>query len=383
MKRKPPSASTPRHWFTFVDDTSVIQQEAHKQLFLKHIKNIDPAIKFIVEGNQEKGVIPFLDTLVKPEADDSLSISVYRKPTHTDQYLQWDSHQNLASKYSVTCTFTHRAKTVCTGPELFNKETQYLGEDLSKCKYSRWVLDKVQSKFLYSNQEEGNTQEDTTDQRDNSTSSNTMEGTPKAIPSIGNIVIPYTQCLGESIKNICSKYGIQTHFKGNRNLKQLLVNPKDQDPIDRKSGAIYMYQCGEYVCDEEYIGETSRTLWEKYKEHLKEPSPIHVHSTQTGRYTTPENFKIIGREDHCLARIIKESIYIRGNNPTLNRNIGKYNLHHIWDRVLLNTPDLKINSSNGHVHRTCINGHAQSILTNRNIGHTGHALNSEHVHRTS
>ena len=51
---------------------------------MKHINNIDPAIKFTVEGNQERGVIPFLDTLVKPEVDNSLSISVYRKPTHTD-----------------------------------------------------------------------------------------------------------------------------------------------------------------------------------------------------------------------------------------------------------------------------------------------------------
>ena len=54
---------------------------------------------------------------------------------------------------------------------------------------------------------------------------------------------------------------------------------------------------------------------------------------------------------------------------------------------VLNTPDLKINSSNGHAHRTYISGHAQSIPTNRHVhrtlGHTGHALNSEHAHRTS
>ena len=69
-------------------------------------------------------------------------------------------------------------------------------------------------------------------------------------PNIGHIVIPYLQGLGEDIKNICSKYGIQTHFKGNRTVKQLLVRPKDQDAIDKKSGAIYMYQCGELMCNE-------------------------------------------------------------------------------------------------------------------------------------
>ena len=70
------TASTPRHWFRFVDDTFVIQYEAHKQLFLDHISSLDLGIKFTVEGNHENGTIPFLDTLVRPEADNSSSISV-------------------------------------------------------------------------------------------------------------------------------------------------------------------------------------------------------------------------------------------------------------------------------------------------------------------
>ena len=43
-----------------------------------------------------------------------------------------------------------------------------------------------------------------------------------------------------------------------------------------------------------------------------------------------------------LARNIKESIFIRVNNPTLNKKNGKFNLPHIWDRVLLNTPGLTL-----------------------------------------
>ena len=39
---------------------------------------------------------------------------------------------------------------------------------------------------------------------------------------------------------------------------------------------------------------------------------------------------------------IKEAIYIRVNNPSLNRNIGKYHLPHIWDEVLINIPELKL-----------------------------------------
>ena len=158
----------------------------------------------------------------------------------------------------------------------------------------------------------------------------------------GHIVIPYTQGLCESIKKICGKYGIQTHFKDSSTIKNLLVSLKDKDPMVNQSGAIYWYQCGNLGCDDEYIGETSRTFGERYKEHLKAHSPIHHHSNQTGHPTSHNNFQIIGREGHNLARNIKESIFIMVNNPTLNNNVGKFNLPHIWDRVLLNTQGLNL-----------------------------------------
>ena len=82
---------------------------------------------------------------------------------------------------------------------------------------------------------------------------------------------PYTQGLCESIKKISGRYGIQTHFKGDRTIKNLLVSPQDKDPMVNQSGAIYWYQCGDLTCDDEHIGETSWTFGERYKEHLKAP----------------------------------------------------------------------------------------------------------------
>ena len=43
---------------------------------------------------------------------------------------------------------------------------------------------------------------------------------------------------------------------------------------------------------------------------------------------------MIGREGQNMARAIKEAMYIRVNNPMLNRNIGKYTLPNIWNKVL-------------------------------------------------
>ena len=104
-----------------VDDTFVTEKEVNKQDFLQHINSVDPAIQFTVESNKEDGAIPFLDTTGKPEADGILSITVYRKPTHTDQFLQWDSHHHLLAKFSAISTLTHRAQTVCSNPKPLHK----------------------------------------------------------------------------------------------------------------------------------------------------------------------------------------------------------------------------------------------------------------------
>ena len=59
--------------------------------------------------------------------------------------------------------------------------------------------------------------------------------------------------------------------------------PKDIDPMMTKSGIIYSYKCGRVECDEEYIGESSRTFGERFKEHQKAPSPIFDHFTREER----------------------------------------------------------------------------------------------------
>ena len=69
-----------------MDDKFVIQKEVNKQNVLQHINSVDPVIQFTVEDNKEDGAIPFLETIVKPETDGKLCITVYRKPTQISIY---------------------------------------------------------------------------------------------------------------------------------------------------------------------------------------------------------------------------------------------------------------------------------------------------------
>ena len=127
-----------------------------------------------------------------------------------------------------------------------------------------------------------------------------------------------------------------------KTLKDELVAPKDKDHITKKSGLIYRYKYDRLECDEEYTGETSRTFEERFKEHVKAPSPNYDHSNTTGHTTSLEKFSIVGREEQNLSRLIKESMFIRVKSPSLNKNIGKYHLPHIWGEVLINNTELKL-----------------------------------------
>ena len=89
-------STSPTLWLRFVDGTFVINKAEHSRAPLQHINSQDPHIQFTVEPTQQ-GSLPFLDTLVTIEQD-TFSTSVYRKPTHTDQYLHWDSSHHITAK---------------------------------------------------------------------------------------------------------------------------------------------------------------------------------------------------------------------------------------------------------------------------------------------
>ena len=135
---------------------------------------------FTVEDNKGDGSIPILDTIVKPEVDGTLSITVYRKPTHIDQYLHWDSHHHLSAKVSVIHTLSHRASTVCSKPELLQQEKDHLGKALTKCKYPKWTLDKVEKRLNRSTRQVS----------DGGTTG--AQPATNEVKNKGHIVIPYT-----------------------------------------------------------------------------------------------------------------------------------------------------------------------------------------------
>ena len=195
---------------------------------MKSTNSVDPAIQFTVETKKEDGAIPFLDTIVKPEADGTVFVTVYRKPPHMDQYLQWESHHHLSAKFSVIHTLSHRAQTVCSNPELLHKEKAHLRNALTQCNYPKWASDKVERRHNRPSREAPD--------RANKQGTGGAQPVTNEVKTKGHIVIPYTQGLFESIKKICGRYGIQTYFEGSDIIRNLLVSPRRKTLWSAKVG---------------------------------------------------------------------------------------------------------------------------------------------------
>ena len=64
------------------------------------------------------GKLPFLDVLITMKSDGSLGHTVYRKPTHTDRYLNARSFHPPSVKASVNRTLIQRAHRLCDNQSL-------------------------------------------------------------------------------------------------------------------------------------------------------------------------------------------------------------------------------------------------------------------------
>jgi len=92
--------------------------------FHQHLNSINPNIQFILEleDTKVKG-LPFLDTITTRRGM-QLEVNVYRKPTHTDRYLDFNSHHPLSRKRSVVSTLQRRAQNLPSTQKGKREETK-------------------------------------------------------------------------------------------------------------------------------------------------------------------------------------------------------------------------------------------------------------------
>ena len=147
--------------------------------------------------------------------------------------------------------------------------------------------------------------------------------------------LPYIQGVSEKLERIYKKYGAKIYHKPYNTLRNILVNPKDKTPIDKKSGVVYKIECGD--CDLKYIGETKISIGERISEHRKQGSgkltAVGEHLQYNKHKLKKDSVSIVTRESRWLPRKIRESIEIFEQKPRLNRGDG-YELPAVYQTLL-------------------------------------------------
>ena len=287
----------PEVWFRYVDDTITVLHEYDIDPFFAHLNSINPSIQFTMEC-EEDNKIAFLDTLLHKKEDGTLKTTVYRKPTHTDLYLNFNSNHHLEHKRSVVRTLIHRAKKLNTENEDLQKELSHIKGALTANDYKPWMMNLPQKK----------TPQETT----------TSDRTQSRQKPLG---IPYIQGKSEELSRSFKKFGINIYHKPFNTLRSQLVHPKDRTDKLKKCGVIYLVTCNN--CNKQYIGETGRPLGKRLEEHRKNSnSAINEHMSTTGHLINWEDVKILTSESNTSRRKIKEAIYIHRHKPALNRDQG-------------------------------------------------------------
>ena len=97
-------------WKRYVDDTCTAVLMDRVDDLLQHLNGIEKSIQFTVEV-EDNGKLPFLDVLLTHGHNGHIETSVYRKKTHTDKCLDFNSHHPLSHKKFVINTLLSRART--------------------------------------------------------------------------------------------------------------------------------------------------------------------------------------------------------------------------------------------------------------------------------
>ena len=286
---------------------------------LQYLNSINPHIKFTIQQPNEEGGIPFLDTFPKPQGE-GIAVSVYRKPTHRDRYLDFNSSHPILAKRAVVRALMDRAENVCSDPDILAKEMEHLNRVLHYNNYPQWLTNKWGK----------------SDKQD-----------PIIHPETGfeikkcfYISVPYFPGLSESYKKIFKYTPIQVCFKGVNTLKSLLMHPKDKISINQKKDLVYHWECKADGCNSSYIGETSRALGKRVKEHSKSTTSAILKHCKDFHHPLPSisDFSIIDKDPSQITREAKEAIHIRRLDPNLNRNIGQMSIPHCFDPLLRAKP---------------------------------------------
>ena len=289
----------PKWWFRYVDDSHTCLKRSELKNFEQHLNSVNENIQFTHEVESEAG-LAFLDTNTVRDQGGNITVTVYRKPTHTEKYLDYKSHHPTAHKRSVVNTLLRRARDIPSTEALKLAETEHVKKVLRDNNYPESFVRRCETR---------------------------LNNGPANV--VGNesqnrtIVLPYISGLSEKLSRMFRQHNIKVAHRTTNNISDIFPRPKGERDPALATGVVYKIDCKE--CDFCYYGQTDRSLKTRVNEHKRAvcqnnlSSNVAEHTTKTGHEFDFSNAKTLATEHDFHRRLFLEAWF-----SELDENSGNF-----------------------------------------------------------
>ena len=202
---------------------------------------------------ESNGELAFLDTLLKWN-NGEISVLVYRKPTHTDQYLHYNSHHQTSCRKSVVSSLFNGAYSIFTNKDDLHKENARMKQVLKENGYQESIISKMFKRI--------------TNNHNLPQSQQLMQATNIQEEEIRmSINLPNIEDTSEHLRLILRSHKIRSSFYTEKTLRKLLCKPKDRVAAEDKNNIVYEIDCSN--CEAVYFSESKWSLKSCSDEHKR------------------------------------------------------------------------------------------------------------------
>ena len=313
-----PAADLPRVWKRFVDDVIAVVKKDRGQPLLQHLNSQHPRIKFTMEEEKD-GTLPFMDVRFTRDVQGKLMREVYQKPTHTNRYVQFDSHHPSTVKAGIVQGLAERAVRVSSSDAERDAELRRISSVMVCNGYPRRFVEKAISKQLRRRTAPRVQNQDQSDMK--------------------TVRIPFVEGLSQEVRRVARSAGVRCVFYTPRTLQSLYC-AKDLLPKESSTHVVYSVKCK--TCKDEYVGETKRALSVRKKEHSdairlgqcsKSAIAEHVHDHPSPHEMDWSTLQVVDRARRQVERRVREAFHIYKRQPKINRDSG-LERSAVWNAVL-------------------------------------------------
>ena len=271
---------------------------------LQELNSLHPALKFTIE-EESNNTIPFLDMKII-RTENTLSSTWYTKKTDTGLTMNFHSLSPTKYKKSVVSGLIHRIYRACSTWKLFHESLSKAKIMLQNNQYPPWFYEpiiKTTLEIIVTNQTKKSEEEKT---EENDTNDEKL------------LFLQFRGKVSEKFERALKK--LDTPCKVIFTLRKLkTVMPSLKAPVDKSLRSKVVYQISCPCCAACYVGQTSRHLLYRIKEHQRQSSPVGAHFRLCNVVVTMDDVKIIASTCKTIGHLMTlEAILIDKIKPLLN-----------------------------------------------------------------